>query len=75
MVEYVNNIIIISIINSLLTKMIEVRDDLPIRKTRTKNTQGGILISQSSFPQLLNIQMTFKYLWILMKIFETINKS
>ena len=41
---------------------------------RAKNKQGGILISQNSFTHLLNIQMTFRYAWILMKIFETIKK-
>ena len=61
MVKYVNFIIVISIINSLLMKIIEVRDNLSKRKTRTKKDKGGILISQNSFTQSLNIQMTFKY--------------
>ena len=70
---YVNYIIVISIINSLLMKIKEVRENLP-KKTGTEK-QGGIIISQNSSTQLLNSQMTFKYSWILMKILETINRS
>ena len=52
-------------------KIIEVRENLPKRK-KQEQKKGGILTSQNPFTQLFNIQMTFKYSWILMIIFETI---
>ena len=74
LVKYVNYIIVISIINSLLIKIIGVRENLPKKKNKNRKTRGK-LISQNSFTQSLNIQMTFKYSKISMQIMETINKS
>ena len=42
MVKYVNYKIVISIINSLSMKIIEVRENLPKRKTRTKRGYTNI---------------------------------
>ena len=57
-------------------KVIEVKENLPKKiKKRTKR-QEGILISQTSFTQLFNIQITkFKYSCIIVNILEMIHKS
>ena len=56
--------------SSILITIIEVRENLPKRKHKKKK-QGGILISQKSFTQLFNIELTkLKYSCILMKILE-----
>ena len=46
MVNNVNCIIVISIINSLFMKIIEVRENLPKRKTEQKTIRGYTNVSE-----------------------------
>ena len=57
-------------------KIKKVRENLPKRKTRKKEKQGGILISKDAFTQLFKIQLAkYTYSWIFMKILEIIDKT
>ena len=63
-VKYVNYLIVISII---INETYRSKRKFAVKKN--KNKKRGILISQNSFTQMFNFQMTkFKFSWVLKKL-------